>query len=92
MSWASVAQCKAKSIGQTTISIQYNVLPKSIINEKIDNIPRHKEKTPDPADDFLMINEETAARNKHNHDLDHCPTSKSNKLLNLQIIFGVMEL
>ena len=58
MSWASVAQRRAKSIQQieTKIKVQYNVLPKIAVKEKIDNIPRHRENTPDPADDFLMTN------------------------------------
>ena len=58
MSWVSVAQRKAKSTEPARIAVQYSTSPKLVINEKIDNIPRHKEKTPDPADDFLMINEE----------------------------------
>ena len=61
MSWASVAQRKAKSIEPARIAVQYSTSPKLVINEKIDNIPRHKEKTPDPDNCFYHCGDDRYA-------------------------------
>ena len=61
MSWADIARSSSKNgkPTQQTVSkllVQYSYQPPSIINESIDDIPLRREKTPHPADDFLMTN------------------------------------
>ena len=74
MSWASIAKTKTKPKTKTTskILVQYNYQPYvTVINEQTDNIPRHKEKTPDPADDFTMTNGQNSTSNYNNNNINN---------------------
>ena len=56
MAWASIA---AKNVNKSPpiLLIKYNVSNLDESKESIkDNIPRHREITPHPADDFIMTN------------------------------------
>ena len=57
MAWASVAT-KISSKATTKLIIKYNNITNkpNTKTKKEDDIPRHREITPDPADDFIMTN------------------------------------
>ena len=78
MSWASIVtkQCNTKSIKKPKILVKYNILPGYIIDESTDNIPRHKERTPDPADDFIMTNKYQPMKKIRNDSTDYWPNWK----------------
>ena len=58
MSWAAVAKRRKTPIKRikSPILVTYNIPSEPIYKAAVDDIPRHKENTPDPADDFLMTN------------------------------------
>ena len=72
MSWASIARNIDKSNARSTpqLLVQYNIPSASSLsnNEVTDHIPRHREKTPHPADDFIMTNCSDLIANKTVND------------------------
>ena len=71
-SWASVINTnKNKSKYSKQLIVKYNVTNNDNTiqaSESKDTIPRHKEFTPDPADDFIMTN--------NNHNYNYYPQYK----------------
>eukprot|EP01084_Bolivina_argentea_P103176 184836_1 len=58
MSWASIVSDKSRNerCRSTSLKVQYSFTPNEPTQIEIDDIPRHKEISPDPADDFVMTN------------------------------------
>ena len=54
--WASVAQANKQHKNHTQLIVQYNIPQSKKQQTKVDDIPREREITPHPADDFTMTN------------------------------------
>ena len=71
MSWSKVAaslrQKKVPSSTSNVLSVRYNIeIKEESDNDPQDRIPRHRELTPDPADDFMMTK-----NNEYDPDIIH---------------------
>eukprot|EP00484_Ammonia_sp_Unknown_P028213 CAMPEP_0197024306 /NCGR_PEP_ID=MMETSP1384-20130603/4877_1 /TAXON_ID=29189 /ORGANISM="Ammonia sp." /LENGTH=547 /DNA_ID=CAMNT_0042452669 /DNA_START=83 /DNA_END=1726 /DNA_ORIENTATION=- len=65
MSWADIAKSIPKKPSPLSIEVRYNVIndDKPANSKYGDGMPRHKEYTPEPADEFIMTNESMDAHN-----------------------------
>ena len=55
-SWASIAKIDNPQKKLRSISVKYNLEKESILPDASDGIPRDRELSPHPADDFTMTN------------------------------------